>query len=668
MTAASADVHDVGDLHDVRRVDRGEPALRPFNAAGILDAADVHVATTLGRLAGERDPAVLLAVALAVRGPRLGHVCVDLESLRDTVTGNEDATADLDALDWPDPPAWRAAVARSALVAGSPPTADHAAIPGGDPIADASAGNDRPLRLVGTRLYLDRYWRYERRIVSALHTRGRARGVAVDRDLLADGLRRLFPPDGDAAPAPDLQRLAAAVALLRPFAVLAGGPGTGKTTAVVRILALLDEQAVAAGRPQPRVALAAPTGKAARRMTESIAESVDSLDTAAATRERLLALQAATLHRLLRPLPNSTTRFRHHAANPLPHDVVVVDETSMVSVALLAKLLDAVRDDARLLLVGDPQQLVSVEAGAVLGDIVGATTGGLRMTAAARETVFQVTGQAVPASDAPAEAVVADGIVVLRRARRFAEDSGIAALAAAVARGDGAGAVAVLEQRRNDVTWIPWEPTDGTAALGEVRGAVVDAGAALVTAAVAGRGSDALEAVGRLRILCAHRRGPAGVAAWVPTVERWLAQSVNGFSPTTAWYVGRPVIVTRNDYAAGVVNGDVGVVVARPEGGVTVAFAGPSGVRTIAPTRLDAVETVHAMTVHKAQGSQFATAVVVLPDPTSRILTRELLYTGVTRAEHRLVVVGSAAAVGAAVERRVQRASGLGDALWGPGP
>ncbi|MEA2480529.1 MAG: exodeoxyribonuclease alpha subunit, partial [Thermoleophilaceae bacterium] len=385
------DITNETDPFDVRRARRAPGLLRPFNDIGLLTPADVHVAVRLAGLAADDDPAVALAAALAVRAPRLGHVYVDLATVRDTAAVESEEPVDLTALPWPDAADWAERVSRSLIVSAG----------------DEAAPRARPLRLVGTSLYLDRYWREERQIAADLGVLGGAGAEGVDLAVLRDGLARLF---GDAEG--DRQRMAAAVAALRRFAVVAGGPGTGKTTTVARIVALLMEQATGAA---PLVALAAPTGKAAARLLESVHAEAEQMDVGEGVLASLLALDAQTLHRLLGWRPGSHSRFRHHRGNRLPHDVVIVDETSMVSLSLMARLVESVRPDARLILVGDPGQLTSIEAGAVLGDIVGPATSGLRMGAAARARLTDATGQEVPADDPPAGATVADGIVVLDR-------------------------------------------------------------------------------------------------------------------------------------------------------------------------------------------------------------------------------------------------------------
>jgi exodeoxyribonuclease V alpha subunit len=560
-------------MSDARLVMAATGLLREFNEAGVLAPADVHVARRLAERAGEADETVQLAAALAVRGPRLGHVCVDLATIRDTATVDVEEPVDLRALAWPDPDDWVERVRGSALVG--------------------------PLQLEGSVLYLDRYWREERRVAADVLALMDAAPALVNDERLAAGLDRV---GGDRR-----QRLATETALRRRFAVVAGGPGTGKTTTVAHILALLFEQG------DPLVALAAPTGKAAARLVEAVHEEARRLDVGDEVRERVLGLDASTLHRLLGWRPDSHSRFRHDRGNRLPYDVVIVDETSMVSLSLMARLIEAVRPDARLILVGDPGQLTSIEAGAVLGDIVG------------------------PADRGP--------IVVLDRVHRYGTP--IANVAEAIRSGDGDAVVEAL----GGVTWID----DGEA----LRDRVVATSAAVLEAARAGDGARAIAALGAFRVLCAHRRGPYGVNTWTARIEEWIGNEAGG-----DWYVGRPLLVTENDYGLRLYNGDTGVVIASRTGRVSAAFERHGEVVEFSPTRLAAVDTVYAMTVHKSQGSQFETAAVLLPEPTSPILTRELLYTAVTRAREELILVGSEESVRAAVERPIARASGLRRRLW----
>ena len=304
---------------DARLARGASGLLLEFNDAGVLAAADVHVARRLSELVGGTDDSVLLAAALAVRAPRIGHVFVDLERIHETATVDVDDPIDLTTLPWPDPSMWISSLQASGLV-----------------------GPDLPLVLEGSALYLDRYWREEQQVAADLQALA-GPTPAVDLDLLADGLTRLFTGE-----TPDArQKQAAAAAVLRRLAVVAGGPGTGKTTTVARIVALLEEQALAAGAAPPLVALAAPTGKAAARLAEAVHGEAARLDVDPAIRARLLELEASTLHRLLGWKPGTHSRFRHDRGNRLPYDVVIVDETSMVSLSLMARLTEAVRREAQ---------------------------------------------------------------------------------------------------------------------------------------------------------------------------------------------------------------------------------------------------------------------------------------------------------------------------------
>lgn len=530
-----------------------------------FEPADIQVAQRLTALAGDTSEEVALAVRLVVRALRGGSVCVDLRAVAPSV--------DLVGDDW------LAAVAASPLAA-TPPV----------------------LRLFGDLLYLDRYWLEEEQVCADVLALVAARPPGQTPDVL-----RLFPDEFAE------QRAAANVALSQGLTVLTGGPGTGKTTTVARLLALLAEQAALEGRPSPRIALAAPTGKAAARLQEAVQLQVDQLEPQ--DRSRLTGLQATTLHRLLGSRPDTSSRFRHHRGNRLPHDVIVVDETSMVSLTMMARLLEAVRPETRLLLVGDPDQLASVEAGAVLADLV----------------------------DGLGSARVAS----LTTSHRFGRDIG--ELAAAVRAGDSDAALEVLRAGGEHIEWLP---TAGT-----LRDVLLPQALRLREACLLGDTATALQTLEEHRLLCAHRRGPFGVAHWNRQVERWLTEAT-GEPLWSTWYAGRPILVTANDYGLKLYNGDTGVTVAAPDG-LRVAV----GALSFTPGRLAEVETMHAMTIHKSQGSQAAEVTVLLPPEDSRLLTRELFYTAVTRAKSRVRVVGSEAEVRAAIDRRAVRATGLGRRL-----
>jgi exodeoxyribonuclease V alpha subunit len=422
------------------------------------------------------------------------------------------------------------------------------------------------------------------------------------------------------------------------------------------VLALLLDQPT----PPLRVALAAPTGKAAARLQAAVQTEARSF--AERDRHQLPSLAASTLHRLLGWVPGGGTRFRHNRDNRLPFDVVVVDETSMVSLTMMARLLEALSPDTRLILVGDPDQLASVEAGAVLADLVA----GLTALAPARSTSPGQGGPAEPDERRPAKphsgrtsAKVGapepprgdgrGGVVLLRKTWRFGGD--IAELAAAVRDGDADSALAVLSRGRQSVALVG--PGDPGARTDVVAGA-----SAVRAAALAGDAHAALSRLENHRLLCAHRTGPRGVQEWTRQIENWLAAEHDD-AREGEWYAGRPVLVMANDYAIGLFNGDTGVVVREPGGDLRVVFTREGEPVSFAPRRLADVQTVHAMTVHRSQGSQFGRVTFVLPEADSPLSTRELLYTALTRAQTFVRLVGTEAELRAAISRPAARASGL---------
>lgn len=609
------------DVFDVQYAAGASGALAAFNQAGVLTAADVHVAATLGRLVVENDERALLAAALAVRGVRLGSVCVDLAAVRGTATADTDDPFNLDTLPWPKPADWYEACAVSPL------------------FSDVGA-NDRPLRLVDGLLYLDRYWRQEEQVRADLAARTTRPPPVIDDARLRAALHRLFAEE-----TPNYQRLAAAACATGWVTVVAGGPGTGKTTTVARLLAVLDDVLDV----PPRVALAAPTGKAAARLEEAVAEQAGRMS------PRLRPVAASTLHRLLGWRPGSHSRFRHDRTNRLPHDVVVVDETSMVSLTLMARLLDAVRPDARLVLVGDPDQLASVEAGAVLGDLVH------RPARSGPDPRAALVGRLVPRDLPPSEVDTELGNDVVRLRTTYRFGGTIGELAEAIRTGRPDDVLAALRRGAPDVAFVEASSVEPRVPVGldALRHDVETAGRALVVAARAGDVTAALDALERHRLLCAHRRGPYGVTRWADEVERWLAAAIEGYAEDGEWYRGRPLLVTENDYELKLYNGDTGVVVDGGLRGSMAAFRRGGQPVLLPPSRLSVVQTVHAMTVHRGQGSQFRRVTVLLPPADSALLTRELLYTAVTRATDFVRVIGTEDAVRTAVERPIVRASGL---------
>jgi exodeoxyribonuclease V alpha subunit len=695
---------------------------------GVLGLLDCHFADFITRLSGEEDFDLFLAAALVSRHTAEGHVCLDLQAVAGRAllaAGSATAAVVCPRLD-----PWRKKLEANPVV-GSP-------------------GEECPLLLdEKNRLYLYRYWEYQRDVARFIRECSDAEVEGIDLPLLMRGLARYFPAGPEKTT--DWQQIAAFTSVVKKFCVISGGPGTGKTTTVARVLALLLEQAEAG---KLRIALAAPTGKAAARLEEAITAARRNLDCPAVIREAF-PTGASTLHRLLGTIPGSPY-FLHDRRSPLPVDAVIVDEASMVDLALLAKLIWALPRHARLILVGDKDQLASVEAGSVLGDICdtgnrhpfcgalpdlpgsGAGSGFLTGTAWQKSvTGFEQEaslpwwkgsgeggGQSVlphPAGppqlegetesglpptvseqtepvletdsvpqdreaaypprcagpEGPGRSSIQHCIVELRNSYRFGTDSGIGAVSRAIKAGDADRALAVLrDESYNDVGWVElpraeWLPRF----LNEI-----------VRRGFAGFGSaSSLEelfgALERFRILCALRRGPYGVVAFNHLAERILIDERSIFPDQ--WYPGRPILITSNDYELKLFNGDVGVIIAEDwpslqrgrradlvadresDSAVRACFASRAGeFRQFPPARLPEHETVYAMTVHKSQGSEFSEVLLILPDRQSPVLTRELLYTGITRAREKVTVWGREEVFRAAVATTVRRSSGLRDALW----
>jgi len=617
---------------------RLEHELGAWIDAGIVGRFEIQLANAVVRAsAGDPSETGLLALALTARATRLGHACLDLDAVETQVTAALDEDGRPTALEFPDPSAWRAALAASSIVT----VHGHG---GDDPHAGALL---RPLVLEGRRLYLQRFWRFEVDVAAELSRRGGRPGAlsesdggdgadaAVDRAL--DAVFGGIPMGEDGAT--DLQYVAARRALTRPVTVIAGGPGTGKTHTVARILAAALQVAEERGQVL-RVALAAPTGKAAARMQEAVdAQVADLVGQGKLDPDRyatLAAVEPTTIHRLLGR--RTRTAFRHNRSHPLLHDLVVIDETSMVSLPLLARLLDAVRPDARLVLVGDPFQLASIEAGTVMADMVGPVG---------------------DAEEVPARPL-SGRVTELRKGHRFVEGSATASLADAIRGGDADRVLDELAAGHADVHWVR---PDDPSALDAVRRQVTASAVDVIRAALAGDDAAALTAATRIKVLSAVRRGPLGLYDWTDRIHAAAHSAVppalRGGHPG----VGTPVMVTRNDPVNRLANGDVGVVVLG-DGGRWVAMPGASAPRRLAPARLGEWEPWWAMTIHKSQGSEFPHAVVSLPTTDSPILTRELLYTAVTRAKPEVTVIGSAELIRLAVARPVTRASGLRERLW----
>ncbi|NKN32504.1 exodeoxyribonuclease V subunit alpha [Marichromatium bheemlicum] len=649
---------------------------------GVLRALDLALARFVHHEADEHDPVVLLAVALVSERNGHGHVCLDLA---DTIAHPETLLAsETDRAPEPDtynalttrlvgldPAAWAARLGASSAICDLAATGDD----GRAPLVLAGSTTQRPL------LYLRRYWRYERIIEQGIEQRLARCRQPLDPKRLRPLLDTLFPAEhGD-----PWQRIACVLAARSPFAVITGGPGTGKTTTVVRLLALLQGLALAADRAPLRIRLAAPTGKAAARLNASIAPQVADLPVAATLRATI-PTTVSTLHRLLGPLPESR-RFRHHARNPLDADLVVVDEASMVDVELMAALIEALRPETALVLLGDKDQLASVEAGAVLGDLCRrAATGHYTEPTAA--WISAACGQTLPPETIDTAGTPLDqAIAMLRHSYRFRAEGGIGALAqrinsepppshteiqALFARPQHHALGTIAEQRLDspdDPALIELVVAGYSGYLSVMREAAPGADAA--QAQIDAWARAVLAAHGRFQLLVALRHGPWGVSGFNARIGGWLTRAGLLDGTDHAWFAGRPVLITRNDDGLRLMNGDIGIALETPlrdAGGATrqmlrVAFPHPDGgeaIRWVLPSRLQAVETVFAMTVHKSQGSEFTHTALALPDHPTPVLTRELIYTGITRARERFTLIHQNPRVlSTALRRRVRRVSGL---------
>ncbi|MGC5248278.1 exodeoxyribonuclease V subunit alpha [Gordonia sp. DT219] len=616
-------------------------------AAGILDAADIHVATRLVGMCGEPvSDTAQLVTALAVRAVRLGSTCLAPRDVAEPIGDTTDPA--MPALTLPSPEAMITALRSSPLVRGG------------------AGGPLRPLVVAdsadGPLVYLRKYFQQEQVIRTVLAERSEsAPGASVEEILRA--VDDVFAGTADVAPR---QRLATAVAATRWTSVLTGGPGTGKTYTVARILAVLERL----GSARLHVAVCAPTGRAVAQLQASLDGMRRALGTGTGTGAHgdvaAPSVHAVTVHGLLGWRPGS--RPRYGRTNRLPHDVVVVDETSMLSVTAMSHLLEAVRPDARLILVGDPHQLASVEAGAVLADLVEREPSGTALDAV---TAGLADESGITVAERPR---LADGIVELTR--NFRNRDGIAAVATAVNAGDADGVLELIGSGDfDDVTLVDAdEPA--------IRDDIVAWGTALWSAARTADAQGALRILDSHRVLCAHREGQWGVQGWSRQITEWLNDvpghpvvNVEAAIPAP----GVPILVTANDRQNKVFNGDCGVAVAllseqsAPSAGegepaLTVAFRRSefSDPVFIPPARLADTMWAYAMTIHRSQGSQFDAVTVVLPPADSPLLTRELLYTAITRAKTRVRIVGSPETLRAAVGRRVHRASGLRSALANP--
>ncbi len=604
---------------------RGNSALRTIDHA---------LAQSLRRLRPDTPDAVLLGAALASLAVSEGHAGLDPTQPQRLIEADAE---------WPAPDVWLAQLRAS-------PWVDV-------PETDDVVAGDAPLVLENGLLYLRRYREYERRLAVGLQRIATHLLAEADPGTLATLFGQLFPQARDGI---DHQARAAAVALRHPLVLVTGGPGTGKTTTIARLLVLLAAQAVQADQALPRVALAAPTGRAAERMAESLRLAVQRLRLVGIAPALCDAMPSTgtTLHRLLGVIPDSP-RFRHHADNPLPYDVVVVDEASMIDLPLMTKLVEAVADGSRLVLLGDPDQLPSVEAGDVLSAVLRASGDGLGTQADDAQALRALLAPDALQPLAPPRRF-GGRRVQLQRGYRQTDALDLAPLAHAVRDGNSATALALLRMGTLAGVHFHEDQSDPLQhhreqLLGHWRGLgeAADPGVALANA-------------GRIRLLTAVREGPQGARGLNARIEALLAGVPRpGMAP--GYFHGRLLLITENSYRHRLFNGDIGICLIDRQGSVTAWFPGetPDQPRGFHPGALPAHESAFAMTVHKAQGSEFDEVWLQLPRRDNRVLSRELIYTGMTRARQSLHVLGSAEVLEAGLARHASRLSGLAARLQG---
>lgn len=578
-------------------------------------------------------PAVKLAAALLSRDAGEGHVCLPLSRLSgdEALSGKAGEIRDRLLAEAGAPEDWPGLLLASSAVS----------------CGDAPA----PMILCGDRLYLNRMWRNELTVARFFNEANRV--LEMDEARLASTLNALFPATGET----DWQKVAAAVALTRRISVISGGPGTGKTTTVAKLLAALIQ---IEDSPRCRIRLAAPTGKAAARLTESLGAALRKLPLTDA-QKALIPTEASTLHRLLGAQPGSQ-RMRYHAGNPLHLDVLVVDEASMIDLPMMSRLIDALPAHGRVIFLGDRDQLASVEAGAVLGDICAWASSGY--TAARAQELTRLTGSPVPAGEGAIAGALRDSLCLLQKSYRFGSHSGIGSLARAVNAGARAEVKATLRQPFDDIALHPLSTTEeyeamlGAAQQGYERYLQLRRERAEPQAMLA--------AFSEFQLLCALREGPYGVSGVNERLEQRLnRQRAIALPRHSRWYDGRPIMISRNDSALGLFNGDIGIALER-NGELRVWFLMPDGaIKSVQPSRLPEHDTAWAMTVHKSQGSEFEHAALILPARSVPLVTRELVYTAITRAKRRLSLYADEQVLSQAIVTRTERRSGLAEIFAG---
>jgi len=611
--------------------------LKRLQQEDVLSSLDVHLARFLSGLSNASDEDILLSIALVSSTNTRGDVCLDLCAVAGRLILEKRGTKE-DEIKCPELGVWRQKLESSPIVG----------IP----------GMFRPLILdQKNRLYFYRYWEYEHTLCRTIQER-----IDGDKDPAIpagffEKLNRLFPQTAE-KPSRS-QKLAVVIPALKRFSVISGGPGTGKTTLVAKIIALLIDLH---SEKKLNIFLSAPTGKAAAGLRDSIRRAKETLSCNDIIKS-LIPEETYTIHRLLGPIPRSPY-FRYNATNKLPADVLVVDEASMVDLALMAKLMQAIPNHTRVILIGDKDQLASVESGSVLGDICNhgrkpgySETFFAGIMAMGGESLFDH----MPIRQKPAG--IGDHIVILEKSYRFSSNQGIGGVSRAVNNGQCDAVMEILRDPTN--SQVVWKETESGGDLVEQLSQQVLPGYKAYLRA--NSPEEALSLFGRLQVICAIRKGPYGVEALNRIVEQILHHE-GLIRPQSQWYAGRPILINRNHYDLGLFNGDLGILMTDPETDekeLFAFFASRTGeFRRIPPHRLPEHETAYAVTVHKSQGAEFDMIHLVLPDRDSPVLTRELLYTGITRAKKQAWLWAGEPVLRTTIARKIERSSGLRDALW----
>lgn len=600
-----------------------------------FSSIDLHFGNFIASFAKKNNDDIFLAAALVSRYLRDGHICLDLKTIAGNILFKSEDGKDI--IECPKLDSWLTSLTDT-LCVGAP-------------------GDFKPLILDNqARLYLQRYWQYQKDVAEYILSKVSCPDeLNLEKVELQKKLNLYFRDDCEK----DInwQKVAAVAALIKKFLIISGSPGTGKTTTITKIMAfVLDVE-----NRNIRIALAAPTGKAAARLQESVKKTKEKLNCAEAIKE-MIPDEAKTIHRLLGSMANSSY-FQFNEKNTLPYDLVVIDEASMIDLPLLAKLMAALPPHASLILIGDKDQLASVDAGAVLGDICGNFSSNIFSPEFARQ-IEDLSGQKIPSGNIPPS--VQDSIIQLQQNYRFSNISGIGLLSQAIKEGKEQEVLELLYSGKYaDIHWT--EIAESEKSFKELRQIIIEKYRDYLNAANSGSVSadQIFDLFERFRILCALRVGNWGTERINAYIEKILADA-GLINPRSLYYEGRPIMVLHNDYNLRLFNGDVGIVLKdkNNDDQLRVFFRDEQGcMRKILPARLPGHETVWAMTVHKSQGSEFEEVILILSERDMSVITRELVYTGITRASGYVNILTSKEILSKAISRRIYRQSGLTDAL-----